>query len=78
MRLVAPVRFAFQQKSLICTQGQGDWVILVRDWSGMTEGFLTRNPKKEGAPREDGRQRPGRVANRGAMGVLSFQVEVIC
>lgn len=56
--------FAFQQKSLLCTEGQRAWAFLVRGWLGrQREIFEHGTTRKERAPREDKRQSPGRTAS---------------
>ena len=56
--------FAFQQKSLLCTEGQRAWTFLVRGWPGrQREIFEHGTTRKERAPRQDERQSPGRAVS---------------
>lgn len=61
--------FAFQQKSLMFREGQRAWAILVRGELGkQREIFKHGTTRKERAPGQDRRQRPGRAASWGAAG----------
>lgn len=56
--------FAFQQKSLLCTEGQRAWTFLVRGWLGrQREIFKHRTTRKKRAPSQDERQSPGRAVS---------------
>lgn len=56
--------FAFQQKSFLCTEGQGAGAFLVKAWLGRRrEIFKHETTRKERAPREDARQSPDRMAS---------------
>lgn len=47
--------FAFQQKSFLCTEGQGAGAFLVKAWLGRRrEIFKHETTRKERAPRQDG------------------------